>query len=157
MDNMKIIKHDLGNEFETIEIVNLADLHIGDAGHRLGQTGQVDFRLVRAWEDAVRDDCVQQGDEVDGLVAREEPQHLRIDLCILAGVEHLRPDDLDQVGQGIRLEQHRAQHTLFGLHVVGQIDAHALQIQFVGIMSFVRHGIVFLSETQKAPPALRGR
>ena len=28
---MKIIKHDLGNEFESIEIVNLADLHIGDA------------------------------------------------------------------------------------------------------------------------------
>ena len=34
--------HDLGVGF-----------HIGDAGHRLGQTGQVDFRLVRAGKHAV--------------------------------------------------------------------------------------------------------
>lgn len=27
---MKIIKHDLGNEFESIEIVNMGDLHVGD-------------------------------------------------------------------------------------------------------------------------------
>ena len=34
--------HDLGVGF-----------HVGDAGHRLGQTGQVDFRLVRAGKHAV--------------------------------------------------------------------------------------------------------
>ena len=28
---MKIIKRDLGNHFQQIEIVNMGDLHIGDA------------------------------------------------------------------------------------------------------------------------------
>ena len=114
-------------------------LDVGDAGDRLGEAGQVDFRLVGAGEHAVRDDGVQQGDEVDGLVAGKEAEHLGVDLSVLPGVEHLGPDDLDEVGQGLGFQQHRAQHALLCLHIVGQVDAHALEVEFV-IMSFVRHG-----------------
>ena len=114
-------------------------LDVGDAGDRLGEAGQVDFRLVGAGEHPVRDDGVQQGDEVDGLVAGKEAEHLGVDLSVLPGVEHLGPDDLDEVGQGLGFQQHRAQHALLCLHIVGQVDAHALEVEFV-IMSFVRHG-----------------
>ena len=60
-------------------------LDVGDAGDRLGEAGQVDFRLVGAGEHAVRDDGVQQGDEVDGLVAGKEAEHLGVDLSGSAG------------------------------------------------------------------------
>ena len=115
-------------------------LHVGDAGHRLGQTGQVHLGFVRTGEHSVRDDRIQQGHKVNGLVVGEQPQHLAPDLRVLPGIEHFRLDDLHQVGQGVGLEQHRAQHALLRLHVERLVDAHALQIQFVVIMSFVRHG-----------------
>ena len=149
----RVLQNVLGNAHQLAhQILFLHDLgiglHIGDAGHRLSQTGQVDFCLVRTGEHAIGDDGIQQGDKVDGLVRRKQAQHLRIDLGVLPGVEHLRPDDLHQIGQGLGLEQHRAQHALLGLHIVGQIDAHALQIQFIGITSFVRHSSLSLSKIQ---------
>ena len=78
---------------------------------------------------------VQQGDKVDGLVPGEQADHLGVDAAVLGGVEHLGPDHLDQVGQHLRLEQHRAQHALLGLHTVGRLDAHALEIQFMAAIA----------------------
>ena len=129
----RVLQNVLGNAHQLAhQILLLHDLgvslHIGDAGHRLGQTGQVDLCLVRTGEHAIGDDGIQQGDKVDGLIRCKQAQHLRIDLGVLPGVEHFRPDDLHQIGQGLRLEQHSAQHALLGLHIVGQIDAHTLQI-----------------------------
>ena len=46
-------------------------LHVGDAGHRLGQTGQVHLGFVGTGEHSVRDDRIQQGHKVDGLVVGE--------------------------------------------------------------------------------------
>ena len=163
-----VLQNVLGNAHQLAhQILFLHDLgvclHIGDTGHRLSQTGQVDLCLVRTGEHAIGDDGIQQGDKVDGLVRRKQAQHLRIDLGVLPGVEHLRPDDLHQIGQCLRLEQHRAQHALLGLHIVGQIDAHTLQIQFIGIMSlFVGHGsspsiLGQFPKTPKTPPEGRGR
>ena len=136
-------------------------LHVGNAGHRLGKAGQVHLCFVGTGEHTVRDNSVQQRHKVDGLVGGEQAQHFGVDLRILPGVEHLRPDDLHQVGERFRFEQHRTQHALLCLHVVGQVDAHAFQIQFIGIMSFVRHGslsfCIISLKSQKAPPAVRGR
>ena len=123
-------------------------LYIGDAGHRFCQTGQIDLGLVCAGEHAIGHHCIQQGDKIDGLVVGEQAQHLGPDLGVLPGVEHFRLDDLHQIGQSVWLEQHRAQHALLRLHIVGQIDAHALQIQFIGITSFVRHSSLSLSKIQ---------
>ena len=116
-------------------------LDVGNAGHRLGQAGQVDLGLVRAGEDVVRHHRVQQGDKVDGLVAGEQPHHLGIDAAVLGSVEHLRADDLHQIGQNVGLEQHRAQDALFRLHTVGRLDAHAFQVQIMAARAaaFVRH------------------
>ena len=57
---------------------------------------------------------------------------------------------IHQIGQDVGLEQHRAQNALLRLHVVGQVDAHTFEIQFV-VMSFVRHDIVFLLKPKKRP------
>ena len=111
-------------------------------------------------ENAVRDHRIQQRHKVDGLVGGKQPQHLGVNLRVLPGVEHLGPDDLHQVRQRLGFEQHRAQHALLRLHVVRQVDAHALQIQFIGIMSFVRHNFFLRSSVSKAkkrPLPLRGR
>ena len=130
-------------------------LHIGDAGHRLGKAGQVDLCFVGTGEHAVRDHRVQQGNKVDGLVGGEQPQHFGVNLRVLPGIEHLRPDDLYQIGEGLGFEQHRAQHALLCLHVIGQVDAHTFQIQFIGITSFIRHGhlsfCVFAEKPKSAP------
>ena len=123
-------------------------LYIGDAGHRFCQTGQVDLSFVCTGEHTIGHHRIQQGDKIDGLVVGEQAQHLRPDLGVLPGVEHFRLDDLHQIGQSVWLEQHRAQHALLRLHIVGQIDAHALQIQFIGITSFVRHSSLSLSKIQ---------
>ena len=123
-------------------------LYIGDAGHCFCQTGQVDLSFVCTGEHTIGHHRIQQGDKIDGLVVGEQAQHLRPDLGVLPGVEHFRLDDLHQIGQSVWLEQHRAQHALFCLHIVGQIDAHALQIQFIGITSFVRHSSLSLSKIQ---------
>ena len=123
-------------------------LYIGDAGHRFRQTGQIDLGLVCAGEHTIGHHCIQQGDKIDGLVVGEQAQHLGPDLGVLPGVEHFRLEDLHKIGQGVGLEQHRTQHALLCLHIVGQIDAHALQIQFIGITSFVRHSSLSLSKIQ---------
>src|SRR5699024_4296942 len=123
-----------------------------------GQAGEVDLGLVGAGKDVVRHHGVQQGDKVDGLVAGKQADHLGVDAAVLGGIEHLGPDDLHQVGQDLRIEQHRAQHALFGLHAVGRLDAHALQVQFTaaGAAAVFRHTSLPFNSSRKSAPFFAG-
>ena len=147
LQNVLGYPHQLAHQIFFLHDLGIS-LYVGDAGHRFCQTGQVDFGLVCAGEHTIGHHCIQQGDKIDGLVVGEQAQHLGPDLGVLPGVEHFRLEDLHKIGQGVGLEQHRAQHALLCLHIVGQIDAHALQIQFIGITSFVRHSSLSLSKIQ---------
>ena len=147
LQNVLGYPHQLAHQIFFLHDLGIS-LYVGDTGHRFRQTGQVDLGLVCAGEHTIGHHCIQQSDKIDGLVVGEQAQHLGPDLGVLPGVEHFRLEDLHKIGQGVGLEQHRAQHALLCLHIVGQIDAHALQIQFIGITSFVRHSSLSLSKIQ---------
>ena len=136
-------------------------INVRDRGQRLGDASQIDLGVVGAGKRLVAGKRIDKRDNVNGLALGVERAHRLIDGAVLVRVEHLGLHVGDEAVQHRFIHQRRTQHALLCLHVVGQVDAHAFQIQFIGIMSFVRHGslsfCIISLKSQKAPPAVRGR
>jgi len=63
--DMKVIKHNLGGEFKEINILPLADLHLGDI--------HADYKRIQSWISYIRDTentfCILNGDLMDAAIA----------------------------------------------------------------------------------------
>ena len=114
-------------------------LHVGDGRHRFGQLGQIDLGLLGAGKNARVIHRVQHGDHVDGQTGGEKPGHLGVDAGVVVGIEHLGPQAAGELTEQPRLQQHRPQHRLLGLHVVGlgHLQPHGGQIVLVLFCFFI--------------------
>ncbi len=63
-------------------------------------------------------ELVGDRDEVDGLAALKQLEHGRVDGPVQVAIEVFRPQRLDDAGDRVAVEQHRAKHTLLGVQVL---------------------------------------
>ena len=136
-------------------------IHIGEGRHRLGQAGDVDFGIVRPLERRILGQGVHQGDHVHGLVLGKKGGHLGVDCPVLLGIEHIRVQLGDELGEDVLIHQGGAQHALFRLHIVGHLDAQSGQAEIIAwhvvCLPFPSESARSWPEIHAAAPAVTGR
>ena len=78
-------------------------------------------------------------DDVDRLAAREEAPQRPVDAPVRRTVEVVGLEDLDDVGDGLVRQEHRAEHRCLGLHVVRRKPVPLAGRQASDIVGRARH------------------
>src|SRR5713101_7068112 len=94
-------------------------LDVGDAGHAVGEGGEIG-RAASGFEVAAAVELFGEGDEVDGLLALAEGDHLSEDAAVLIEEEIFGLEIFDGGVEGVVVEDYGAEDGTLGVEVVGE-------------------------------------
>ena len=94
-------------------------LHVGDARHAVGERGEI-RRAAGSVQIAVAMQFFGEGDEIDGLLAFAEGNHLGENAAMLVEEEIFGLQMLDGGIEGVVIEQDGAEDGTLGVEIIGQ-------------------------------------